>query len=53
MAPEIERLKSLHKINPNVRDEEIQYFEQQLQHLTSALKASNLRLDAARVIIAI
>ncbi|TXI20933.1 MAG: RNA polymerase-associated protein RapA [Nitrosomonas sp.] len=53
LAPEIERLKSLHKINPNVRDEEIQYFEQQLQHLTSALKASNLRLDAARVIIAI
>ncbi len=51
-TPEIERLKALQKVNPNVRDEEIQFFEQQLQQLTGALKSSNLRLDAVRVIVA-
>ena len=50
--PEIERLKALQQVNPNVRDEEIQFFEQQLQQLTQALKSSNLRLDAVRVIVA-
>ena len=51
-TPEIERLKALQQVNPNVRDEEIQYFEQQLQQLTAALQSSNLRLDAVRVIVA-
>ena len=51
-TPEIERLKALQQVNPNVRDEEIQFFEQQLQQLTRALKSSNLRLDAVRVIVA-
>ncbi|MBX3615595.1 MAG: RNA polymerase-associated protein RapA [Nitrosomonas sp.] len=51
-VPEIERLKALQQVNPNVRDEEIQFFERQLQQLTSALKSSNLRLDAVRVIVA-
>lgn len=51
-TPEIERLKALQQVNPNVRDEEIQFFEQQLRQLTGALKSSNLRLDAVRVIVA-
>ena len=51
-TPEIERLKALQQVNPNVRDEEIQFFEQQLQQLTGALQSSNLRLDAVRVIVA-
>ncbi|WP_297324263.1 RNA polymerase-associated protein RapA [Nitrosomonas sp.] len=50
--PEIERLKALQQVNPNVRAEEIQFFEQQLLQLTNALKSSNLRLDAVRVIVA-
>ncbi len=50
--PEVERLKALQQVNPNVRDEEIQFFEQQLLQLTGALKSSNLRLDAVRVIVA-
>ncbi len=49
---EIERLKALQQVNPNVRDEEIQFFEQQLQQLTGALASSHLRLDAVRVIVA-
>ena len=52
LIPEIERLKALQQVNPNVRDEEIQFFEQQLQQLTGALKSSHLRLDAVRVIVA-
>ncbi len=51
-TPEIERLKALQQVNPNVRDEEIRFFEQQLQQLTAALQSSNLRLDAVRVIVA-
>jgi len=51
-VPEIERLKALQHVNPNVRDEEIQFFEQQLLQLTAALQSSNLRLDAVRVIVA-
>jgi len=51
-TPEIERLKALQQVNPNVRDEEIQFFERQLQQLTAALQSSNLRLDAVRVIVA-
>ena len=50
--PEIERLKALQQVNPNVRDEEIRFFEQQLQQLTAALQSSHLRLDAVRVIVA-
>lgn len=48
---EINRLKALQQHNPNVRDEEIQFFEQQLQALTEALTNSSPRLDAMRVII--
>lgn len=41
-APEIEHLKVLWQVNPNLRDEEIQLL---------ALKSSNLRLDVVRVIV--
>ncbi len=51
-TPEIQRLKALQQVNPNVRDEEVQFFEQQLLQLTGALKSSNMRLDAVRVIVA-
>jgi hypothetical protein len=39
-------------LNPNVRAEEIGYFEQQLQAVTQVLNAASLRLDALRVIVA-
>ncbi len=48
---EINRLKALQKVNPNVRDEEVQFFEEQMAALTQALKDAHLRLDAVRVII--
>jgi ATP-dependent helicase HepA len=49
---EIERLKALRKVNPNVREEEIRFFEQQLENLTLAFNSTHLRLDAVRVIVA-
>ncbi len=49
---EIDRLKALRNVNPNVRTEEIDFFEQQQKHLTQAFNAVNLRLDALRIIVA-
>lgn len=51
LANEVERLKSLAKINPNIRHEEIQFLEQQLQSLAVIFHAIKPRLDALRVII--
>ncbi|MGB5457127.1 MAG: RNA polymerase-associated protein RapA [Gammaproteobacteria bacterium] len=48
---EINRLKALKQINPNVRDEEIAFFDQQLQALTQLIDATRLRLDALRLIV--
>ena len=45
-------LRALQKINPNVRDEEIVFFEQQLATLSRVLESAALRLDALRVIVA-
>jgi len=49
---EINRLKALSKVNPNIRAEEITYFEKQLSALTEVIDAANIRLDAVRVIVA-
>jgi ATP-dependent helicase HepA len=48
---EINRLKALQKVNPNVRDAEIDFFDQQLMALTQLIDATRLRLDALRVIV--
>lgn len=53
LTNEINRLKALKKINPNVRDEEIDFFEQQLSALESMLTQSQMRLDALRLIVTI
>jgi len=52
LLTEIERLKALSMINPNVRTEEILFFEKQLQDVTQALKAAHFRLDAIRILVA-
>jgi len=49
---EINRLRALRQVNPNVRDEEIVFFEQQQEMLNRALQSASLRLDAIRVIVA-
>jgi ATP-dependent helicase HepA len=49
---EINRLKALISVNPNVRQEEIDFYTDQLLYITKRLDDSNLRLDALRVIVA-
>lgn len=49
---EIDRLNALNKINPNVRKDEIQFFERQLENLSKSIESANLRLDAIRIIVA-
>lgn len=51
LEKEVNRLEALRKINPNVREEEIRFFEDQWRTLDQALETANPRLDAVRVII--
>ena len=51
LGAEIDRLKALQHQNPNVRDEEIHYFEQQLNEVNRLIETAHLRLDALRVIV--
>ncbi|WP_444997060.1 RNA polymerase-associated protein RapA [Aliikangiella sp. IMCC44359] len=50
---EVNRLLSLRKKNPNIREEEIQFVKNQTQLLEKYLKGSQLQLQAIRVIIAV
>ncbi len=50
---EIERLQALQTINPNVRDEEVDFFRQQLLQVEQQIAQANLRLDAVRVLVAV
>ncbi len=52
LGGEINRLKALQQINPNVRSEEIYYLESRYQAVNQALESSMLRLDALRIIVA-
>lgn len=51
MAAEIERLTALKKINPNIRDEEINFFTNQASDLEKYIDKSQLKLDAIRLIV--
>ena len=48
---EINRLIALQEVNPNIRNEEIEFFKHQLSAIDTALDAAHLRLDAIRVIV--
>ncbi len=51
LKPEIERLRALRLVNPNVRDAEIRFFEQQWEAVRAAIDQAQVRLDAVRVIV--
>jgi ATP-dependent helicase HepA len=53
LGRELDRLKALQQINANVRDDEIEFFRDQLNHFEAALENAKLRLDAVRVMIAV
>jgi len=51
LLEEIGRLKALKRVNPNIRQVEIDFFEQQYQQLNEILDSAMLRLDSVRVLI--
>ena len=53
LETEVNRLKALRQVNPNVREEEIAYFEELRAAVDDAVEAANLRLDALRVVVAL
>jgi ATP-dependent helicase HepA len=53
LGGELDRLNALQQINSNVRDDEIEFFSDQLKQFEVALKNARLRLDAVRVMIAV
>lgn len=48
---EATRLKELHKVNPNVREEEIRIAETVVEDVTRHIAKAHLRLDAVRLIL--
>jgi len=53
LETEANRLLALQQVNPNVRDEEIEFFQSQYETLLHLKETAKLRLDAIRVIVAI
>jgi len=51
LSSEINRLRALKQINPNVRDEEIRFYEQQWATVTKSLTEARPRLDALRILV--
>ncbi|MCW8091844.1 RNA polymerase-associated protein RapA [Alteromonas sp. ASW11-130] len=51
LSDQAERLQSLQKRNPAVRDEEIEFVNQQMTALEKALTSADVRLDALRVVV--
>ncbi|AOY90341.1 RNA polymerase-binding ATPase [Marinobacter salinus] len=51
LSPEIRRLEALQKVNPVIRDEEIDYFRRQLAAAREAIGQASLALEGIRVIV--
>jgi len=51
LSTEFNRLKALRQVNPNVREDEIAFYQSQLKSLNTLIDATRLRLDALRVIV--
>ncbi|HBS27624.1 MAG TPA: RNA polymerase-associated protein RapA [Gammaproteobacteria bacterium] len=52
LGKEIDRLKALKLVNPNIRDDELTYLENQQAQLLAMLEKAVVRLDAVRMIVA-
>ena len=51
LADELNRLVSLQKVNPAIRDEEIEHLAQQRQQLSELIETAGLQLEAVRVVV--
>ena len=53
LGREADRLTALRQINASIREEEIQFFREELSNFESSLNHARLRLDAVRIMVAI
>jgi ATP-dependent helicase HepA len=51
LSEEQERLVALKQINPNIRQEEITFYDKQRNDLTTYIEKTQLQLDAIRLIV--
>jgi len=51
LSTEINRLKALRRVNPNIREDEIEHLESHWQILSRVLDTAKPRPDAIRVIV--
>ncbi|MFT2089832.1 RNA polymerase-associated protein RapA [Paraglaciecola sp. 2405UD69-4] len=51
LGDELSRLKSLQKVNPAIRDDEIDYLTQQITSLEKVMHSAKLNLEAVRFIV--
>jgi ATP-dependent helicase HepA len=51
LTDELTRLTSLQKVNPSIRDEEIQYLTKQISQLSEVMQSASIRLEALRVVV--
>lgn len=51
LQPEVQRLEALQQRNPAIREEEIQYFREQLEAAETAIGRAELSLEGIRVVI--
>ncbi|MBB1268230.1 RNA polymerase-associated protein RapA [Shewanella sp. SR44-3] len=51
LSAELERLEALKAVNPNIREEELEYVRNQMAELHGYLDASQLQLDAIRMVL--
>ena len=52
-SEEIQRLEALAAVNPNIKEEEIEYLKEQTEYLLQCIMNASLKLDAVRLVIAI
>jgi ATP-dependent helicase HepA len=51
MTRELKRLAALRKVNPNVRQEELDHLKAQALEMHECIQSARQRLDAVRVIV--
>ncbi len=51
LSEEQQRLEALKQINPNIRQEEITFYDKQRNELTAHIEKAQLKLDAIRLIV--
>jgi ATP-dependent helicase HepA len=51
LGDELSRLQSLQKVNPAIRDEEIEHVENQISQLNQVMSDAKLHLEAVRLIV--